>query len=191
MAYGAAASLRELDISDISSPIEDIRSYLAAKYERRFTVHPRLFEETVASVFGNLGYKAEVTAYSSDGGIDVILKRAGETIGIQVKRYKDRIKVEQIRSLAGALLLNGLTCGIFLTTSAFRRGANVTTAKYAARGYKLHLLDAPRFYDALKIAQRKMYDSFAEIPIYDCFSKLAKITQFPERRNRPFSFQEH
>jgi restriction system protein len=158
--YGAAASLRELDLSDISTPINDVRSYLAAKYENRFILHPRLFEETVASVFGNLGYTAEATAYSGDDGIDVILKRADETIGIQVKRYRGSVEVEQIRSLAGALLLNGLTRGIFVTTSNFQRGGKTTTEKYAARGYEIELLDAERFYDALKIAQREMYGAF-------------------------------
>src|SRR5215471_4535240 len=56
---GAAASLRELDLTDISTPIQEVRSYLAVKYEQRFTMHPRLFEETIASVFRDLGYEAE------------------------------------------------------------------------------------------------------------------------------------
>lgn len=187
--FGAAASLCELDLSDVSTPIDDVRSYLAAKYEDRFRVHPKLFEETVASVFRNLGYSAEATAYSGDDGIDVILKRGEETIGIQVKRYKGTIEVEQIRSLAGALLLDGLTRGIFLTTSSFQRGATHTTAKFKSRGYAIELLDAQRFYDALKIAQREMYGTFAEFPIADCFHSLKKIEHtFLDGRNPEFSF---
>jgi restriction system protein len=185
--YGAAASLRELDLSDISTPINEVRSYLAAKYESRFTLHPKLFEETVASVFGNLGYTAEATAYSRDDGIDVILKRADETIGIQVKRYKDAIEVEQIRSLAGALLLNGFTRGIFVTTSTFQRGGKGTTEKFRSRGYEIELFDAQRFYEALKIAQREMYDSFAEFPVADCLNKLVEIDVRVYEDRWPFS----
>src|SRR5262245_61007924 len=173
--YRAAASLRELDLRDLTTPISEIRSYLAARYESRFTLHPRLLEETVASVFGNLGYTSEATAYSGDDGIDVILRNADETIGVQVKRYKDNIEVEQIRSLAGALVLNGFTRGMFVTTSAFQRGAPTTAAKLETRGYKIELVDAQRFYNALQIAQREMFSSFADFPIQDCFSKLQLI----------------
>jgi restriction system protein len=54
-----------------------------------------MFEETVASVFRSLGYDATVTAYSGDGGIDVILHKGEERIGVQVKRYRNSISVEQ------------------------------------------------------------------------------------------------
>src|SRR5882672_123650 len=70
---GAAAVLRDLDLTDLSLPIEEVRSYLAAKYESRFGVHPRLLELTVASVFKDHGHRAEATAYSNDGGIDVLV----------------------------------------------------------------------------------------------------------------------
>jgi restriction system protein len=188
--YGAAASLGELDLSDIAAPIAEVRSYLAARYEERFTMHPRLFEETVASVFGDLGYDAEATAYSGDGGIDVILRRGKERIGVQVKRYRQRIEAEQIRSLAGALLLDGVTRGIFVTTSTFRRGAEGATAKLATRGYQIELMDAERFFDALKIAQREMYGSFADFPLQDCLRHLTKVSDevLSDRYTRvPFS----
>lgn len=151
--YGAVASLRELDLSDKSTPINDIRAYLVAKYESRKTIDPRLFEETVASVFSSLGYTTMVTGYSRDGGIDIIMEKSNETIGVQVKRYKQRIKVEQLRSLAGALVLSGLTKGVFVTTSDFQSGAAKTIATYAEKGYSIDLYNAAEFYDALKLAQ--------------------------------------
>jgi restriction system protein len=173
--YGAAASLRELDLSDVSTPIKDIRSYLAAKFERRFDLKPRLLEETVASIFRDHGYHAIVTAYSGDDGVDVILHRGNETIGVQVKRYKDAIEVEQIRSLAGALVLRDMTHGIFVTTSTFQRGAESTADRFETRGYKIELVDAQRFYDALKLAQRTMYGSFADFPVGECLNHLVMI----------------
>ena len=95
-----------------------------AKSNARFTIQPRLFEETVASVFRTLGYRAVVTSYSGDDGIDVILENdSGTFLGVQVKRYQDRIKVSQIRELLGALVINGMTRGIFITTSDFQSGA--------------------------------------------------------------------
>src|SRR5258705_12508196 len=35
--HAAAASLRELDLSDLPTPIAELRSYLAARYHSRFT----------------------------------------------------------------------------------------------------------------------------------------------------------
>jgi restriction system protein len=156
---GAAASLRELDLTDVRTPMEEVRAYLLAKYEARFQVHPRLMEETVASVFGSLGYSVRVTGRSGDDGIDVVLERTGEQIGVQVKRYRKSIEVEQIRSLAGALLLAGLTKGIFVTTSTFQRGALSTADRFVQRGYRIELLDGDGFYSALRLTQREMYSS--------------------------------
>lgn len=156
--YGAAATLQELDISDQSLPLNEIRSYLAARYDARFKVHPRRFEEVVASVYADLGYQTVVTAYSGDDGIDVILEGPQKTrTGVQVKRTKNAITAEQIRSLAGALYLKGITRGIFVTTSSFQRGATRTATLAALRGIPVELIDAPRFYAALGISQRNLY----------------------------------
>lgn len=86
-----------------------------------FEAHPKLFEDVVCSVFRDFGWNARVTACSGDDGIDVVLDgESDSTVGVQVKRYKKekKIEAEQIRSLAGALLVNGHTKGIFVTTSS-------------------------------------------------------------------------
>jgi restriction system protein len=154
---GALGSLRELDLTDIEQPLQDVRDYLALKYEKRFELHPRLFEETVASVFGDRGFHTRVTSYSGDGGIDVILERPGEMVGVQVKRYRNAISAEQIRSLAGALFIGGYTKGVFVTTSRFQPGGAQVSALARARGMAIELLDAPRFFEELKIAQRSKF----------------------------------
>lgn len=150
---GACGQLKALDLTDITTPLEEVNRYLVAKYQDRFEVNPRKFEEVVGSVFHSLGYKSEVTAYQKDGGIDVILRDSDNTIGVQVKRYKRRIEAEQIRSFAGALILNDHTSGIFVTTSSFRAGAIKAGSEYMSRGIPIELFDSHRFYEALKIAE--------------------------------------
>jgi restriction system protein len=155
---GAAAQLREFNLTGTSEPIEEIRSYLAANYDARSKIHPRVFEETVASVFRGLGYDARVTAYSGDDGIDVVLDGPDDQlIGIQVKRQANRVAVKAIRELAGALLIGGYTRGIFVTTSDFQSGAQRTADLSALSGKPIELLNAEKFFDALKLVQRKMY----------------------------------
>lgn len=150
--YARAAVLKKLDLDDISLPLDDVSQYLLAKYEDRFLLNPRLFEETVASVFRNAGYYARTTAYQNDGGIDVILDGKGnKTIGVQVKRYKNSIRVSQIREFAGALIENDMTKGIFVTTSKFQSGAYKSVSNFGDRGIGIELMDSERFYDALQI----------------------------------------
>lgn len=151
---GAAGLLRSLDLQDLEAPIEEVRSYLAARYESRFSMHPRLFELTVRSVFESLGFSAVATAYTSDGGIDVILDGPDGQCGVQCKRTSRSIEVEQLRALAGALMDNGLTRGVFVTTSRFRSGPTAFVERSAARGMPIELVDAERFLDALCISRR-------------------------------------
>lgn len=158
---GTIGCLKELDLTDISIPLDEVRQYFLAKKDSIYNADPKLLEDVVCSVFKDLGWNARVTSYSGDDGIDVILDGStGETIGVQVKRYRKerRIEAEQIRSLAGALLLNGHTKGVFITTSSFRRGAVEAATKFSKIGYPIELIDAPRFLEAVGIAQIRSLD---------------------------------
>lgn len=169
--------LKKLDLSDVSTPVSQVKNYLLARYEARKELHPQLFEETVGSVFRDHGYDADVTTYSNDGGIDVILKKSEETIGVQVKRYADRIQVEQIRAFAGALLLSDIPRGIFVTTSDFSSGAIGAAGRYSSKGYRIELVDANRFYDYLRISRREMYRDVPD------FETMFDVWQLPVRED--------
>src|SRR5205807_1030788 len=41
---GAAAVLREFALDDVSAPIDEVRRYLAKKYDSRFTINPYVYE---------------------------------------------------------------------------------------------------------------------------------------------------
>lgn len=151
---GTSAVLYKFNTVDITIPAEEVRQYLVAKYEGRFNVHPRRFEEVVASVFSSHGFRSEVTSYSRDGGIDVILRDAlDRPIAIQVKRYKGAIEVATIRELLGAMVLKGFTKGVFVTTSTFQAGGREVVRAASAQGLALELIDGARFLDSLRIAQ--------------------------------------
>ena len=96
-----------------------------------------------------------MTAYSHDGGIDVILADGETRIGVQIKRWRNRIEAEQIRSQMGAMVQAGLTRGMFVTTS-FRSGAFKTADRYTSLGTPITLVDAPRFFDALGFSQTRV-----------------------------------
>ena len=65
--------LKNLDLTDLSIPLHELRSYLIARYRDRFVVHPRKYEEIVGGVFSDFGYQVRVTSYSGDEGIDIFV----------------------------------------------------------------------------------------------------------------------
>lgn len=157
----ASGALRNLNLSTELIPLEELRAYLTAKYSTRFQIDPHVFEDAVAAVFKDLGFEARaVGRHRGDGGIDVILEGPNdEMIGVQVKRYRHKVKADYIRSLVGALILNNLTAGVFVTTSDFEPAAREAARLASLRGIPVELINAPDFYDRLKITQRVMYDS--------------------------------
>jgi HJR/Mrr/RecB family endonuclease len=173
----AAGSLLNLDITDLRTPVNEIRSYLLAKYNSRTSVHPRLMEQTVGAVFSDLGYRTEVTAYSRDAGIDVVLEDGSKRIGVQVKRTKNTIEVEQIREFIGALLLNGITSGCFVTTTNFSKGSREAGAAAGKVGHPIELVDAPIFLEMLKITRRPgPYRNLEEFLSMVGYSGMAEFT---------------
>jgi len=147
---------------------------LTVKYSDRFDLNPQVFEQVVAGVFSDFGYEVRVTSYSGDDGIDIAALdgEQGDTIGIQVKRYKDKIGAEQIRSFAGALVLNKHAQGVFVTTSKFTKGASRTANDFFDLGIPIKLWDCETLYEALQITQRPVY-STADDPKAP-FSKIWK-----------------
>lgn len=166
--FGARGTLKRLDLIDVNQPIHDVENYLKVKYEDRYNIHPKIFEDVVGSVFRNIGYISNVTAYSRDGGIDVILYNSnGNKIGVQVKRYKNSIHVSQIREFLGALIENNMTKGIFVTTSKFQKGSYKAVDKFSNQNYKIELVDCDKFYDLLKMSKTKQCETYEEfIDIY-------------------------
>jgi restriction system protein len=162
--------LKRIDISSTTAPYEEVLRYLAAKYDDRFEVHPRKFEEVVAAVFRGLGYETRVTSYSKDGGIDVFLDGPDDSvIGVEVKRWRKSIAVAQIRQLTGALVLRGVTQGVFVTTSSFTGPAREEADLSAVRGIPIELFDAPRLFDALKLVRTRSYEDDAANPPWQGF----------------------
>lgn len=154
LTYGTCGRLRNLDIAEISTPANEVRNYLRARYNSRFDVHPRKFEEVVASVFNNFGYDTKLTSYSNDGGIDVILSGPDhQKIGVQVKRHRGRIAVEQIRSFLGALIVNDCVRGYFVTTSIYQSGARTLANTCKEYHRPISLINSELFFEMLQVSE--------------------------------------
>lgn len=108
---------------------------------------PKFFEQLVVDLLVKMGYggnfdeTAIVTQYSSDEGIDGIIKedKLGlEKICLQAKHYTDTVVGRpEVQKFVGALAGQGTTKGVFITTSTFSKEA----IKYKPDGVKLVLID--------------------------------------------------
>ncbi len=84
---------------------------------------PTDFEHYIAMLFTKLGYKAEVTQQSGDGGIDIILRDGKSVFGVQVKRFlTGNVGRPDIQKLVGASL-NRFDKMVFVTASSYSQGA--------------------------------------------------------------------
>lgn len=110
---------------------------------------PRDFEVLVGDVLEKMGYgKAEVTKYSGDNGVDVIINadRLGiNQLYVQAKRYSDgnNVGLSDIKEFHSTIMTDGGKKGIFMITSEFTKEAKDHAKKSGIRlinGTELALL---------------------------------------------------
>ena len=100
-------------------------------------LHPVEFERFVLRYFRLLGFDAQETKATGDGGIDGVLRRDGRLFVIQCKRYAgNSIGEPPIRDLLGAVTKVRAAGGIFITTSEF-----TSAAMAFAEGTCIELID--------------------------------------------------
>ena len=102
--------------------------------ENILDMNPYDFEKLVLDLLLKMGYggfrenAGFTTSKSNDGGIDGIINEdvlGLEKIAIQAKKYNpsNKIRSPLIQGFAGALVGNGLSKGVFITTSSFTPNA--------------------------------------------------------------------
>lgn len=95
-------------------------------------MNPRQFEELVCEHFRQQGYKTELTAYSSDYGIDGFAIKGKEKIAIQSKMYghtSRKINRQMVMELHGAKDFFDCTKAIIVTDGIFLSDALTVAEK--------------------------------------------------------------
>lgn len=96
------------------------------------------FEHLVGETYRQQGYKVEEKGGSGpDGGVDIILRRGGEAVLVQCKRWKNQsVDVKPLRELRGLVGDEKATRGIFVTCSGYTQPALLEAA-----GKPIELID--------------------------------------------------
>ncbi len=81
------------------------------------------FEQLIAELFNGIGYRAEVTKSSGDQGVDVILYKNSERIGIQAKRYTGKVTNKAVQEIVAGVKHYNLDRGIVISTAEYTKSA--------------------------------------------------------------------
>lgn len=151
------STVQQERVGVVEASLGQLVDALVKRPEDIYQLDPRKFEELVAELLERDGFKVELTPRSGDGGIDSFAVRNQKLgrflFGVQCKRNApdNRVEVNIVRELVGALDLEHLSAGGIVTTSFFTRGARETSAKIAGRlslvdfdGLRRWLLDRSR-----------------------------------------------
>ena len=109
---------------------EDAKKNISQKIEELLQLSPREFEEYVGELFTHLGYEVEITQYSNDKGIDIIMHKNDTTYGVQCKRYKGSVGSPELQQFIGALTHAKADKGFFVTTGMFTFEAEKMAAEH-------------------------------------------------------------
>jgi hypothetical protein len=93
-------------------------------------IDPLKFELEIAALFRSLGYDAQATKASGDGGVDVLARRQNRRYVIQCKRYRQAIDPGRIREFATTIRNFDADQGIFVTTSRFTEGCRAEAERH-------------------------------------------------------------
>jgi restriction system protein len=105
---------------------------------------PRRFEQFVARIFDDMGYRVTLTPETRDGGFDMLVEAALPTgrllTLVECKKWAPNrpVPIEIVRNLYGVLSFQNATQGLIVTTSRFTRDAQ---SQQDAVKYRMGLRD--------------------------------------------------
>lgn len=81
------------------------------------------FEKYLKLFFEEQGYKVKLTPVTADYGCDLLLKKNGETITVQAKRYTDKVGIKAVQEVIGSIKHYKADRAMVLTNSYFTQNA--------------------------------------------------------------------
>ncbi len=160
-------------VKEVSITFEKAEEQAWAEIEQYLRgMNPYDFQELVASLLRAMGYHVSwIAPPGKDGGIDIMaytdaLGTRAPRIKVQVKRMKDNVNVDGLRSFMA--LLGDDDVGLFVTTGGFTKDAQDEARVQAKR--KITLVDLERLFDLWTTHYSKLEETARRrlplLPIY-------------------------
>ena len=97
--------------------------YLRMSMRKVDRLNGRAFEKYLCAQFRHLGYRVTLTDYSHDYGADLILRRRGEKIVVQAKRYERNVGIAAVQEAVGSVAYYDADRAMVVTNSGFTKSA--------------------------------------------------------------------
>ena len=97
--------------------------YLHMKMDKIDRLSGKAFEEYLRAQFKHKGYRVAQTEDSHDYGADLLLKKRGELIVVQAKRYDRNVGLSAVQQAVGAIAYYGADRAMVVTNSGFTKSA--------------------------------------------------------------------
>ena len=97
--------------------------YLNLKMKKIDKLSGRAFEKYLKVQFAHLGYRVKLTEYSHDYGADLVVKKRGEKIVVQAKRYEKNVGISAIQEVVGAIAYYDADRAMVVTNRGFTKSA--------------------------------------------------------------------
>jgi HJR/Mrr/RecB family endonuclease len=160
--------LRLFPLDSLEVPLTALRRYLAQKSDAVDYLHPTKMEHLVGALFQDFypGCQVVHCGRTNDGGIDLFVIMSDVPVAVQVKHRIRTDKgegVKAIREFLGAMLVAGVSRGIFVTTADHFTGqAKEAINQSLIRGAITYfdLIDRHRLFDLLSLAVPKPSESW-------------------------------
>jgi restriction system protein len=119
------------------------------------------FELLVGEAFRLQGYQVtEQGGAGADGGVDLVLRRGGESFLVQCKQWKAfKVGVDVVRELYGVMAANGAAGGFVITSGSF-----TADAQAFANGRNVKLVDGPKLFGLIQQAKASVPARNAAVP---------------------------
>jgi HJR/Mrr/RecB family endonuclease len=140
----------QLSVQEVADAMKHLRIKIPPPIKRnvRFNINlltGQEFEHAIKVLLTAMGFEAELTEVTGDGGIDIIAKLDRPFVGgrylFQCKRYSDgnTVGASEVRDFYGAVMADQAVKGIFITTSDF-----TSQAKDFAAQSGIELVNLPK-----------------------------------------------
>lgn len=105
------------------------KKYLNYGFNKLNSLTGEEFEELLKAYFRKSGYKVELTPKSGDYGADLIVRKNGEKIIVQAKRYKGSVGISAVQEVIGAREYYKGSKALVITNSYFTPAAKELAGK--------------------------------------------------------------
>ena len=113
---------RENYISSLES-LDDESAITAIAIDDLNEMNGYEFENFIASLFSQMGYKTTVTKKSGDQGVDILAEKNGVITAIQAKCYNQPVGNKAVQEIVAGIKYYGAKRGIVATNNTFTSSA--------------------------------------------------------------------